>query len=170
MSKVDLRDIKTVCEQFNNDPLKIEAKIKSVQSKKCRFKKMKKADNYDQEMQKLLDYEQVLKEAKASLVPKEKFVTQYEQADVEKLDYDQTRKALKSIQSKKCLELQYDRIEEVEKAEKIESMLKEHLKEVKPVDEMYVRKTDVQTIIETIENDPTISTELILKHLKSLVD
>lgn len=166
---VDLKDIKKVCEEYNNSVELINNKIKSLQSRRCRLKKFKNSSEYQDEMTQLLQYEQILKEAKSTLVPKKKFVTEYNQEDINKLDFDETRKALKSIQSKKCLSQQYGQEDEYLKAENIESMLKEHLQNVKPLDDSYIRKTDLQTVIETIENDITIDRELILEHLKNLI-
>lgn len=165
----NLKDIKAICDEFNNNVLLIERKLKSVQSIKCNLKKQKKVDNYDQLMTDILQYEQLLKEAKYSLQPKKKFVTDYSIEDIKVLDFDETRKAIKSIQSKKCLSFQFGQDDEVEKAERIEKLLKDHLETVKPVDESYIRKTDLITIIETIENDITMTNDLILKHLKELI-
>ena len=166
---VDLKDIKTICEEYGNSVELIENKIKSLQSRRCRLKKMKNSADYEEEMTKLLQYEQVLKEAKATLVPKKKFVTDFDESDINVLDFDETRKAIKSIQSKKCLSQQYGQEDEYQKSLKIEEMLKKHLETVKPVEDSYLRKSDLITIIETIENDITITREQILEHLKNLI-
>ena len=124
-------------------------------------------------MQSVLDYEQVLKEARQLLDPKEKPVTMYEQADVDQLDYDETVKAIRSIQSKKTLSKWLTDVEgdndEYRNACRIEKMLIERRNNIKPVDNEFVRKTDLQTVIDTIESSGKISQERIVELLKELM-
>jgi hypothetical protein len=124
-------------------------------------------------MTEVLRYEQVLKEARQLLDPREKSVTEYEQFDVDQLDYDETIKAIRSIQSKKTLTKWLTTVEgdndEYRKACKIEKMLIERRELIKPVEDNHVRKTDVQTIIDTIESSGQLSQDKIVELLKSLV-
>ena len=89
------------------------------------------------------------------------------------LDYDETVKALRSIQSKKTLTRWLTTVEgdndEFRNAEKIEKMLIERRSLIKPVDNEFVRKTEVQMIIDTIESSGKLSQERILELLKTLV-
>ena len=48
-------------------------------------------------------------------------------------------------------------------------MLVERRNQIKPVDNEYIRKTEVQMIIDTIESSGKLSQEKILELLKSLV-
>jgi hypothetical protein len=100
-------------------------------------------------------------------------VTQYEQSDVDQLDYDETIKAIRSIQSKKTLSRWLTTIEgdndEFRSAEKIEKMLIERREQIKPVDENNVRKTEIQTIIDTIQDSGKLSQAKIIELLKNLV-
>ena len=97
----------------------------------------------------------------------------YTQEDVDQLDYDETIKAIRSIQSKKTLTRWLTTVEgdndEYRKACEIEKMLIERRKKIKPVDDEYIRKTEVQTIIDTIESSGKLSQEKILELLKSLM-
>jgi len=151
----------------------VAKELKRVQSVKCRLKKQKGKSTYEQEMQEVLKQEQILKEARQLLDPKEKPVTQYEQADVDQLDYDETIKAIRSIQSKKTLSRWLTTTEgdndEFRNAVKIEAMLIERREAIKPVDENNVRKTEIQTIIDTIESSGELSQKQILELLKGLV-
>jgi len=169
----NLKEIEKISTKFDNDVEKVAKELKRVQSVKCRLKKQKGKSSYQSEMTEIIKYEQVLKEARQLLNPKEKPVTMYEQADVDRLDYDQTNKAIRSIQSKKTLSKWLTTIEcdndEYRKAVEIEKMLIERRNQIKPVDNEYVRKTDVQTIIDTIESSGKLSQEKILELLKSLV-
>ena len=151
----------------------VARELKRIQSLKCRLKKQKGRSDYAEAMTETLAAEQLLKEVRQLLNPKEKPVTQYEQADVDQLDYDETIKAIRSIQSKKSLSRWLTTTEcdndEFRNAVRIEKMLIERREMIKPVDENNVRKTDVQTIIDTIESSGKLSQEKIVELLKSLV-
>lgn len=169
----NLKEIEKIATKFENNAELIAKELKRVQSIKCRLKKQKGKKSYEQEMSETLQYEQVLKEARQLLEPKEKAVTQFEQDDVDQLDYDETIKAIRSIQSKKTLTKWLTTIEgdndDYRKACEIESMLIARRDMIKPVDNDHVRKSDIQTIIDTIENSGSLSQEKIVELLKSLV-
>lgn len=169
----NLKAIEAKAKELNNDVLKVASELKRIQSIKCRLKKQKGRADYENEMRNVLAEEQLLKEVRALLEPREKPVTQYEQADVDKLDYDETVKAIRSIQSKKTLSRWLTDVEcdndEYRNAVRIEAMLLEHKKTVQPVDEAYIRKSDLVTIIDTIESSGNVSTERVLELLNSLL-
>lgn len=172
MTKTNLKEVEKVAAELGTVEA-VAKELKRVQSAKCRLKKQKGKSTYEQEMQEILKQEQLLKEARQLLNPKEKPVTQYTQEDVDQLDYDETIKAIRSIQSKKTLTRWLTTVEgdndEFRNAEKIEKMLIERREKIKPVDENYVRKTEVQTIIDTIESSGKLSQEKIVELLKKLV-
>lgn len=169
----NMKEIEKVAEKFENNVELIAKELKRVQSLKCRLKKQKGKKTYEDEMTEVVKYEQVLKEARQLLDPKEKPVTMYTQDDVDQLDYDETIKAIRSIQSKKTLTKWLTDVEgdndEYRKACEIEKMLVERRESIKPVDNEYVRKTDVQTIIDTIESSGNLSQEKVVELLKSLM-
>lgn len=169
----NLKEVQKMAEKFNNDSEKIAQELKRIQSIKCRLKKQKFKKNYESEMQEVLNIEQVLKEARSLIVPKKKFTTEYTEQDVEKLTYDETIKAIRSIQSKKTLsKFLTEKLEdntEYQNACKIEKMLLEHRNCIKPIEETVVKKTDVQTIIDTIESSGKLSQEKLIELLKELV-
>ena len=168
-----LKEIEKIANRFDNDVEKIKKELKRIQSVKCRLKKQKGKSSYEKEMAEVLKYEQVLKEARQLLDPREKPVTQYTQEDIDQLDYDETIKAIRSIQSKKTLTRWLTDVEgdndEYRKACEIERMLIERRHKIKPVDNEHVRKTDVQTIIDTIESSGKLSQEKIVELLKRLM-
>ena len=172
MTKTNLKEVEKVAAELGTVE-NIARELKRVQSIKCRLKKQKGKATYEQEMQEVLKQEQVLKEARQLLDPKEKPVTMYTQEDVDQLDYDETIKAIRSIQSKKTLSRWLTPVEgdneEFKKACEIEKMLIERRESIKPVDNEYVRKTDVQTIIDTIESSGNLSQEKVVELLKSLM-
>lgn len=172
MTKTNLKEVEKVAAELGTKEA-VARELKRIQSIKCRLKKQKGKSTYEQEMQEVLKQEQLLKEARQLLDPKEKPVTQYEQADVDKLDYDETIKAIRSIQSKKTLSRWLTTVEgdndEFRNACRIEKMLIERREMIKPVDENHVRKTEIQTIIDTIESSGNLSQEKILELLKNII-
>lgn len=172
MTKTNLKEVEKVAAELGSVEA-VAKELKRVQSAKCRLKKQKGKSTYEQDMGEILKQEQLLKEVRQLLNPKEKPVTKYSQEDVDKLDYDETIKAIRSIQSKKTLTRWLTTIEgdndEFRNAEKIEKMLIERREQIKPVDENNVRKTDIQTIIDTIEESGELSQEKIVELLKKLV-
>lgn len=170
---MNMKEIEKVAEKFGNDLEAVARELKRVQSVKCRLKKQKGKKTYEEEMTEVVKYEQILKEVRQLLNPKEKPVTMYTQEDVDKLDYDETVKAIRSIQSKKTLTKWLTDVEgdndEYRKACAIEKMLIERRNKIKPVDNEYIRKTDLQTIIDTIESSGNLSQERIVEMLKSLM-
>lgn len=169
----NLKEIEKVAKEFNNDLMAVEKALKSIQSKKCRLKKQSGRFDYQEKMTEVLQEEQILKQVRQLLDPKEKPVTMYEQADVDQLDYDEVVKAIRSIQSKKTLTrwltTEDGDNDEYRNACRIEKMLVERRNSIKPVDNEYIRKTDLQTIIDTIKSTGDISTETIVELLESLM-
>ena len=169
----NMTEIEKMAEKFNNDLEAVAKELKRVQSLKCRLKKQKGKKTYEEEMTETVKYEQVLKEVRQLLDPKEKPVTMYTQEDVDQLDYDETVKAIRSIQSKKTLTKWLTDVEgdndEYRRACAIEAMLIARRDSTRPVDNEYVRKTDIQTIIDTIESSGQLSQERILEMLKNLM-
>lgn len=172
MTKTNLKKVEEKAKELGTVEA-VSKELKRVQSTKCRLKKQKGKSSYEQEMNEVLREEQLLKEARQLLDPKEKPVTMYEQEDVDSLDYDETIKAIRSIQSKKTLTRWLTTVEgdndEFKNAEKIEKMLIERREKIKPVDENNVRKTEIQTIIDTIESSGKLSQEKVVELLKKLV-
>lgn len=168
----NMKDIEGILEKFPTEEV-LAKEIKRVQSLKCRLKKQKGKSTYEKEMIGVVAYEQVLKEARQLLCPKEKYVTMYTQEDVDRLDYDETIKAIRSIQSKKTLTKWLTDVEgdndEYRNACAIEAMLIARRNDIKPVDNDHIRKSDLQTIIDTIEDSGELSKEKIVELLKSLM-
>lgn len=169
----NLINVEEKAKELNNDLQTVNKELKRVASAKCRFIKQKGRKDYEEVMNKILAEEQLLKEVKQLLNCKPKAVTEYEQADVDKLDYDETVKAIKSIQSKKsrCVYLTADAgdNDEYRNAVRIEEMLQKHRDSIKPVDEAYIRKSDLQAVIETIESNQDLSNERIVEMLSKLM-
>lgn len=170
---INVKEIEKKALELGNDLEAVKKELKRVASVKCRLLKQKGRPDYEEALEAVLKEEQLLKEARSYITGAKKTVTTFEQGDVDQLTYDETIKALKSIQSKKSLtkwltENEGDN-DEYRSACKIEGMLKEHLKSVKPIEDNTVRKSDIQSVIDTIEATGSISTEKILEMLRALV-
>lgn len=170
---INLKDVEKKATELNNDLFEVSKELKRLQSIKCRLKKQKGRSNYEEQMSNVLKEEQLLKEVRQLLDPKEKPVTMYEQEDVDQLDYDEVVKAIRSIQSKKTLSrwltTEDGDNDEYRNACRIEKMLVERRNIIKPVDNEHIRKTDLQTIIDTIESSGKLSQSKIVEMLKSLM-
>lgn len=144
--------------------------LRSVQSKKCRFAKQKSREDYDVVMTELLKNEQDLKELIKYYEPKKTFVTNYTKEDVEKLNYEETLRAIKSIQSRKCNTNFPELEEEYQKACRIEEMLLEHKKNIKPADETSIKKSRVQNLIKHIESSYALSNQEMIELLQRMIE
>lgn len=168
-----LKNVEMKAIELGQDLENVKRELKRVASVKCRLLKQKGRPDYEEAMESVLKEEQLLKEVRTYLVGSKKTVTTFVQEDVDQLTYDETVKALKSIQSKKSLTrwltINEGDNDEFRNACNIEEMLKEHIKSVKPVEDNMVRKSDIQNVIDTIETTGDISTERILEMLKALV-
>ena len=168
-----LKNVEMKAVELGNDIEAVKKELKRVASVKCRLIKQKGLPDYEQKLEAVLKEEQLLKEVRSYITGSKKTVTTFEQEDVDQLTYDETVKALKSIQSKKSLtrwltENEGDN-DEFRGACRIEEMLKQHLATVKPIEDNTIRKSDLQNVIDTIESTGSISTEKILEMLKSLM-
>ena len=168
-----LKNVEMKAVELGNDIELVKKELKRVASVKCRLLKQKFSPNYEEKMREVLEEEQLLKEVRSYIVGSKKTVTTFEQSDVDSLTYDETVKALRSIQSKKSLTRWLTEVEcdndEFRNAVRIENMLKEHMKTVKPIEDNTIRKSDLQNVIDTIESTGKISTEKILEMLKELI-
>jgi len=174
MTNLNLKEIEKVANSYNNDLTLIEKALKKVASQKSRFKDQKGRPDYDQKMTEILTEYQLLTEAKNLLKPKKKFAIDLTQSDIDIMTYDEVQKARNAIASKMSHTRWLTAVEgdndEFKKAVAIDEMLKDRLKVVKPVDEeVVIRKSDLQLIIDTIKASGNLSQERIIEMLESLV-
>lgn len=173
IEKIDLKKVEQIANKFESID-SINKEIKKVQSIKCRLKKQKFKSSYNSEMSEILKYEQILKEAKNLLNPREKFVTEFNEQDVNELTLDQTIRAIRSIQSKKTLTKYIkEKIEEnfeYQNALKIETLLIIHknklIKNNEDVDK--VEKTEITKIIEVLQDNEKLTKDQIIELLEKL--
>lgn len=169
-----LKNIEAVAKNYSSVE-EVKKAIRSLQSQKSRLKKQKGREDYDELMTEILQKEQLLKEVRDYFEPKSKSVPEMTKEDIELLNYEETLRAIKSIQSKKCL-VQHatpniEDNEEYKKACQIEQWLLEHKKNIKPIEETVVRKSDINDLIEHLQNqDEKISTKYVIELLEKLLN
>ena len=169
-----MKNIEKVAKQFK-DVEEVKRALRSLQSRKSRLKKQKGRADYEKLMVELLKEEQVLKEVRDYFEPKKTPVTQMSPKDIELLNYEETMRAIKSIQSKKCL-VQHatehiEDNEEYQRACAIERMLLEHKKNIRPVSSTVVKKSDINDLIDHLQNQAKkIETSYVINLLGKLLD
>ena len=169
-----LKNIEKVAKSYANVE-EVKKAIRSIQSRKSRLKKQKGRADYDEKMTKILQKEQLLKEVRDYFEPKTIPVPKMTPKDIELLDYDETLKAIKSIQSKKCnvqhLTENINDNEEYKKACQIEAWLLEHKANIKPIEETVIRKSDINDLIDHLQNqEAKIETEYVISLLEKLLN
>ena len=171
--KINVIEVEKKALELGQDLDVLKKELKRVASVKCRLLKQKGRPDYESALEEVLKEEQLLKEVRTYITGSKKTVTTFVQEDVDQLTYDETVKALKSIQSKKSLTRWLTSIEgdndQFRDACRIEEMLKEHIKQVKPIEDNTVRKSEIQNVIDTIESTGNISIEKVLEMLNELV-
>lgn len=170
----NLKMVQEKAAELSQDMDKLTLEIKRVQSLKCRLAKQKFKKNYDAEMREVLAEEQLLKEVRVHLLPKKATVTTISQAEIDVLTHDETIKAIKSIQSKKCntqfLTPDKNTNVEYQDACRIEKLLLAHKATVKPIEETVVKKSSVNDLIALLESSQDdLTKEYILEQLKNMV-
>lgn len=171
MTNIDMTLVKKTAEEFQGSVELVNKKIKSIQSMKSRLKKQKSKPTYNDEMATILKEEQLLKEVRNYLEPKEITVTTMSKDDIKLLNYEETVRALKSIQSKKSLTRYNEDQTEFNMACQIETWLKEHRELVKDVHDTVVRKSDINDIIEHLENqEQQLDKDYVIEMLKNLIN
>jgi hypothetical protein len=169
-----LKEISQLAAKFENDVEKVKLELKRVASLKCRLKPQKAKAGYEKEMAEIVKYEQALKEARDMILPKKQTVTTMGPEDIALLNYDETVKAIKSIQSKKCLtQFATANIEdniEYQAALVTEELLKAHKATLGPVESTVVQKSKINDMIKNLESlDDKTSKEYVIEQLKRLL-
>ena len=173
MKNLNLKEIEKLCESFNNDLSEIEKNLKRVQCAKSRLLPQKGRPDYEQVLNEILGEEQMLKEAKRLLKPKKKTCMELTKNDIEMMTFDEVKDARNAIASQMSRTRWLTTIEgdndKFRQATKIDEMLIERLKVVKPIEDTVVRKSDIQLVIDTIKASGNLSNERIIEMLEGLI-
>lgn len=168
-----MKNIQILAKEYENVE-EVKKAIRSLQSRKSRLRKQKSRKDYNELMTEILKQEQTLKEVRDYFEPKNIPVPEMTKEDIELLNLDETNKAIKSIQSKKCntqhLTSNILDNEEYQKACLIEEMLLDHKENIRPIEESVVRKSDINDLIDHLENQESkIEKEYIIELLQGLL-
>lgn len=168
-----MKNIQELAKSYNNVE-EVKKAVRSLQSRKSRLRKQKSREDYDLVMTEILKQEQVLKEVRDYFEPKTIPVPEMTKEDIILLNLEETNRAIKSIQSKKCNSQHLTKNildnKEYQNACLIEDMLIEHKENIKPIEESVVRKSDINDLINHVENlGPKIDQEYIIEILQNLI-
>jgi hypothetical protein len=173
--EVELEKVVKCANELQMDLNLVKLELKRIQSVKCRLLKQKGKKGYKMEMMEILAREQLVKEARSYINPKEKNVTEMEKNDIDLLDWEKVNNAIRSIQSKKSnskwlTENEGDN-DIYRKACKIEEMLLERRKLVEPLkDGNLVKKVEIAKILTMLENTGTeVEKSKIMDELRKLL-
>lgn len=163
MNRVELK-----AQELNNNIDEVKRELKRIASVKSRLKKQKGKATYESEMSKAIEQENLLKEVREHLSGTSKAVPQYTMEDVQSLSYDETIRAIKSIQSKKSLTKWLTPTEgdndEYRNACNVEQMLRAHKETLQP------SNTSVREKLQGIvDNQEELTKEDIIRMLQELI-
>ena len=166
-----MNNVEMKAQELNNDMNEVKRELKRVASIKSRLKRQQGKSTYETEMNEVLKYEELLKEVRSYLGDGGgKSVPQYTEEDVQVLSYDETIRAIKSIQSKKSLSKWLTPIEgdndEYRNACRVESLLRSHKETLQPSGGNSVSKSDIQTIVDM---SGELSKDEIVEMLRNLL-
>lgn len=154
---------------MNNQLEQIKKELKRVASVKCRLNKQKGKKSYEEDMRKILEEENKLKELRDTLTQPKKTVTTFTYEDIQQLSYEDILKAIKSIQSKKSNTKWLTPIEgdndEYRNACRIEEMLNERKSQLQPTTVTLKAK-----ITEVLDNSEDMSKEDLVELLRAMLD
>lgn len=166
MNNVELKAV-----ELNNDMNEVKRELKRVASIKSRLKRQQGKSTFESEMNEVLSYESLLKDVRNHLSGGGvKSVPQYTEDDIKVLSYDETIKAIKSIQSKKSLSKWLTPIEgdndEYRNACRVEDLLRAHKDTLQPGGVDTVKKVHLQSIVDMSDE---LSKEEIIERLRELL-
>lgn len=166
-----MNNVEMKAQELNNDMNEVKRELKRIASVKSRLKRQRGKSTFEQEMSEVVQYEELLKEVRSYLGNgSNKTVPQYTEEDIQVLSYDETIRAIKSIQSKKSLSKWLTPIEgdndEYRNACRVEELLRAHKETLQPNDNNTVRKNDIQSIIDM---SGELSKDELIEMLKGLL-
>lgn len=163
------KEIKALSEKYNNDLYLISKEIKRLASIKCRLKSMIGKPETASKLEEVEKEEKLIKTVRDYLKNTPKTVSELTEEDIKALNYEDTVKAIRSIQSKKthtkwitsCKQDSNGLIipgtsPEYIEACKIETILKNHKKELEPSYNKVTEK-ELQEMLENIKKAKTVN-------------
>lgn len=166
---IDMRAIAETAASLDNDLEKVNRELKRLASVKCRLKKMPNRSDFHESMTATLQQEELMKNVKSYLAGPRKNVNFLTQDMVDVMTIDETMRAIKAIQSKKChtkwLTNDPGNNDEYREACRIEQMLKEHRDSLTPKKLGAVSKAEILSMIGHLRMCNDLSVKECLDHL-----
>lgn len=160
MTNIDMTQIATKAAELNYDMTNLNRALKRVASAKTRLNHAPGLPNYNEKMAAVLAEEQLLKNVRAFMSEPKKTVRDLTAEDIAAMDYDETCKAIRAIQTKKthtkyaedCKRDENGMFipgsgEMYKEACRIEDMLKEHREELQPMGTVRFSKAALRELI-----------------------
>lgn len=171
---IDMTAITAKAAAFDYDVERINKELKRIASVKCRLKKFPNKRSFNEEMTAILQEEELLKCAKSYVSGPRKNVNTITQSEVDLLSLDETMKALRAIQSKKChtkwLTTTPGDNDEYREACRIEQMLKDHRDALAPIKIGSVSKSDLKSLTASLRLCSDLSVEECLRRIEELTE
>ena len=169
----NLKNIEKLANTFNNDIELVNKRLKTLASQKSRLLPQKGRKDYNEKMNEILSEYQALTEVKRLIEPKKKSSLDLTQDDINMMTFDEVKNMRNNIAShmsrtRHITEIPGDN-DEYRHAKRIDDMLKERERLVKPIEDTVIRKSDVQMIIDTIKAAGNLSNERIIELLEGLI-
>lgn len=179
----NMTEIVTKAAELENDLVQVKKELKRIASMKCRLKKMPGRKTYQEEMTKILQEEQLLKNVRDYLDDPKKNVNTLTLEDISIMGYDEVCKAIRSIQSKKTHTKWAEDCERDEngsyipgtgdsykEACRIERMLVARRDEIKPISNNEVRKSDLKELLENLRMCSDLDVETCIERIEQFLD
>lgn len=179
----NMTEIVTKAAELDNDLVQVKKELKRIASMKCRLKKMPGRKTYQEEMTKILQEEQLLKNVRDYLDDPKKNVNNLTWEDISVMGYDEVCKAIRSIQSKKTHTKWAEDCERDEngnyipgtgdsykEACRIERMLVARRDAIKPISNSEVRKSDLKELLENLRMCSDLDVETCIERIEQFLE
>lgn len=182
-TNIDMTAIISKATELNNDMVEVNRALKRIASVKCRLKKMPGRSDFQLNMTKALQEEELLKSVRDYLVGPKTTVNELSPEIIAEMDYDTVCRAIKAIQSKKthtkwAEDCQKDEQgmyipcsgESYKEACRIEQLLSERRKQIKPVDTSLFKKVELLNLIETLRLASDLDAATCLDRIEAFLE
>lgn len=165
-----MNNIEMKAQELNNDINEVKRELKRIASVKSRLKRQRGKSTYEVEMNEVLQYEELLKDVRSFISGETKSVPQYTEEDIKILSYDETIRAIKSIQSKKSLTKWLTSVEgdndEYRNACRVEQLLRAHKDTLQPESSTSLSKSTISGIL---DRSDSMTKEELIEELRALL-
>ena len=174
MNKIDMTAVTTKAAELDFDIDLVQKELKRIASVKCRLKKMPGRPSFHDEMTRVLQEEQLLKNVREYINGPRKNVSTLTQEEVDIMTIDDVMKALKAIQSKKThtkwLTDEPGNNDQYREACRIENMLKARRDALQPKNCNVIHKIDLQKMLDTLKGCSDLTAEECISRIEEFME